>query len=221
MRLRKSLNDSASAVRNVVDRAGGQWDGQAEHAGARGLVANVEVEGAHLVDAVGADVVEDVEERVVLRHPRRGLGQARRDEIDAVSGFKSEAAVFGRDDVGALVHVDLFVVHVDAAAHGWVLRGVVTGHEVVPGVVRNVVRAAGLVDVQESHGAIAVADFDAHAAAAWETWPVGDAVGVDLATENANGGAVLVVRSDRDGGGRRHGGSEAEDGGESELHFVW
>lgn len=54
--------------------------------GARGLVADGEVDAAHLVVTPVADGVLDVEELVVLGDPAVGLGQAAGQVVHAVGG---------------------------------------------------------------------------------------------------------------------------------------
>ncbi|KAL1844739.1 hypothetical protein VTK73DRAFT_1880 [Phialemonium thermophilum] len=85
---------------------------------------------------------------------------------------------------------------------------------VVPGVVADVVGAAGLVDAQEVDGAPLVAQAHADVVAVDGARPVGHAVGVDLAAEHADGGRVAVVRGGPDGaaagGGDRGAGGEQQ-----------
>lgn len=104
--------------------------------------------------------------------------------------------VFGLDQAGALGGIDLLDLDVNTAAIEGVRLGRFAGLEVDPGVVADVVGAAGLVDAQEVDGAALVAELDADVVAVNGSGPVGDAVGVDLAAENTDRGRVLVVGSD-------------------------
>src|SRR5262249_48011917 len=104
------------------------------------------------------------------------------------------------------------VLHGDGAARDGVVDGRLARLQVVPGVVADVVGALGLVDAQQADGAAAVAQLDADVVAVDGAGPVGDAVGVDLAAEDADRGRVAVVRGGPDalGGGAGPEGEEAE-----------
>lgn len=86
--------------------------------------------------------------------------------------------------------------------------------------------AAGLVDLEEVEAAVAVGDLDADVVAVDAHGPVSNAVGVDLAAQNTNGGRVLLVGSDAgasavttDGNGRDGGGGGSKEGSEGSKHF--
>ena len=75
-----------------------------------------------------------------------------------------------------------------------------------------------------------MADLDTHVVTVDAHGPVGDSIGVDLASEDANAGAVLNMRSNRDGTSLRKdflsrksscsGSKNAHNGGDEELHIV-
>lgn len=79
--------------------------------------------------------------------------------------------------------------------------------------------------MQEVDGAAVGGDFEAEVVARGKAGEVGDAVCVDVAAEDADGGAVFVVGRDGDagstgGGGSSRGGEVAESGGGGEgKHF--
>ena len=63
-----------------------------------------------------------------------------------------------------------------------------TGGQVVPGVVGDIVSSGGVVDAKEGNGAAGggVGEFDTDVVAVYFLSPVCDAVGVDLATKDTN-----------------------------------
>lgn len=182
---------------------------------------------ALLVDAVLADGVVDVVQLVVLGDPALGLAQARGDVVHRVGGGEGKLAVV--EEVLALGGVDVLVVHVDATSHLGVLGGRLAEAKVVPGIVRDVVGTAGRVNLEEIDGAALVGDLDADIVAVNGTGPVGDAVGVDLATQDSDAAGVHVVRSDaaraglasRERVGRDKGSSSRDNSGELGEHFEW
>lgn len=191
------------------------------------LVAHRQVEGAVLVITIVAHGIEDVDELVVLSSKRAWLVQAVGHVVDAVGGAERQLAVV--QQVGALADVDKLPVHVDAAALLGVDGGGLAKDEGVPGVVGDVVGAAGGVNLEDVERAALVGELDADVVAVDVAGPVGDAVGVDVAAEDADGGRVLLVGGDGDGaatgedGGRDGGGGggeEAERRGEG-RHLVF
>lgn len=211
------INDLASAVLDVLDNQARRLVQDTELVRAARLVALLEVERADLVVAVLALGVDDVDELVVARHPRAGLLQAADDKVDAVGRAQGQLAVV--QQAVALAVVDVLPLDVDAAARVRVLRRGLAEDELVPGVVRDVVRAAGAVDLEHVEAAALVAQLHADVVAVDVAGPVGHAVGVDQPAQHAHRRRVLVVGGDgdgacsgedrgRDGGGRR--GEEAE-----------
>jgi hypothetical protein len=224
-------NTSSSAVSNVGHVLTGQRSVDAENAVcACRLVADAQVQGALLINTNGADGVENVPETVVLGDPGVGFADAGSDEVHAVGGGECKLAVRVVEKVGALVHVDALVLHVDTTAHGRVNGGVLAGDKSVPCIVAHVVGTSRLVDTEKVERTALVADLDTHVIAANAHGPVGDSVGVDLASEDTNTGGEFDMRSGRDsaslledllGGKSSCSGSEnAQNGGDRELHVV-
>lgn len=220
----------AGGVADVEDWGAGVLDGEAELVGALGLVGVGPVEGALLVAAPGADGVDDVVEEVVVGDPAARLVEAGGEEIHAVGGAERQLAAVGADELAALGGVDRLVLHGDAAAADGLVGGRVARVEVVPGIVADVVGAARGVDAQQVQLAVLVGQRDAEVGAVDGAGPVGDAVGVDLAAEDADRRRVAVVGGGPDGaavagaafqqrfaGGRRCGGGLREEGDEDEL----
>lgn len=224
-----SSNLLASAVGNVDDVAVELLD-RSEAARADRLVADGEVEVADLVNAVLADGVVDVVEVVVLGDPALGLAEARSEVVHAVRGRERQLAVL--HEALALGSAHDLVVHVDTTTLVGILGGRLAVGEVVPGIVGDVVGTTRLVDAEEVEGTALVGDLDADVVAADGTRPVGDAVGVDLATDNTNAAGVFNVGSDagragstrRDGTGRdqssRSSGDDSSEGGQHFDGFV-
>jgi hypothetical protein len=129
----------------------------------------------------------------------------------------------------AILHIGSLVCHVNAAAHGGVDGGVLASDKSVPGIVAHVIGTSGLIDAQQVERAALMADFDTHIVASNAHRPVGNAVGVDLASKNTDRARVLNMRSSRNGasllekllsGKSSCSDSEnAQNGGERELHF--
>lgn len=184
----------ASAVLNVGDLEAGGRVVLAQGVRALGLVADAQVESALLIVTVVADRVEDVDELVVLGDPAALVLGARADVAHAVGGRERQLAVV--HEVLALVGIDEFVVHGDATAGVRLVLGRLAKGEVVPGVVRDVVGTTRLVNLQEVDAAALVRDLDANVIAVDTHGPVGNTVGVDLASDNTDGGRVLLVGSD-------------------------
>ena len=111
-----------------------------------GLVAFGQIEGALLVPAIVADRIEDVGELIVVGDPAALVVQARCNVVDAVGRGHGQLSVV--EEVIALVRRHKLVVHVDAATPVRLLRRRLAKSEVVPGVVGNVVRTTGLVNLQ-------------------------------------------------------------------------
>lgn len=180
-------------------------------------------EVALLVVADGADGVGDVVEDVVVAHPALLVGEAAREEVHAIRGAEGEFMALGINQVLALGHVDVLVLHLDGPASDGLVGGRVAGVEVVPGIVADVVGALGLVDAEEVQGAALVGEGDADVGAGDGGGPVGDAVGVDFAAEDADGGGVAVVGGGPDGGcGGGEGGLDGEEEEEEERQeWSW
>lgn len=159
---------------------------------ALGLVAHGAVVSASLVPAVLADRVEEVDELVVAADPAV-LSDARIDKVDTVGSSEVEFSI--SHEAPAVVRRNKLVLHVDAAARSGAFLGTHAEAKVVPGIVGDVVGAAGRVNLQEMDAAAAVADSDADVVAVNSAGPVGNSVGVDVATENTNGRGVLLMRS--------------------------
>lgn len=217
----------AGAVSNVGDALATVGDLRTQSVRARRLVALAEIESADLVVSVLAEGIGHVDELVVLVDPAVGLAHAAGHVVHAVGGGQGQLAVV--EEVAALAGIDELVGHVDAAAGVGVLLGALAEAKVVPGIVGDVVGAAGLVDLEEVEASVAVGDLDADVVAVNAHGPVGNTVGVDEAAQHADGGRVLLVGSDacasaltsaagdrngRDGGSR--GSQDSSDGGE---HF--
>lgn len=176
---------------------------------AAGLVAHSQVEGADLVITVVAHGIEDVDELVVLSSKGVGLLKAAGDIVDAVGSAERQLAVV--QQIGALAVVDELPVHGVAAALLGVGSGGLAEDERVPGIIGDVVGAAGGVDLEDVEGAALVGELDADVVAVDVSGPVGDAVGVDVAAEDADGGRVLLVGGDGDGAAS--GEDDSRDGG--------
>jgi len=220
-----SLGDNAGAVADVGDSLALHDGLQTELVRARGLVALGQVGIlALLVEAKGAGAVGDVVEGEVVADPRVGL-LAAGDKVHGVGGGEGKGLVVGLEQVGALTHVDIFVGGRDATTLDRVFLGTLAGDEVVVGVVGNVVSSARLVDLEQVDAAAVGTDFDAHLVAVNCAGPVGDAVGVDLATKDAdrrregvmgsNGDAVVTLGGDGQSGSA---GREGCNGCDREVH---
>ena len=222
--LLQGLGNDAGTVCDVLDSRAFHGGLKAELVRAGGLVALGKVRVlAPLVDAKGAGRVGDVEEGEVVADPGVGL-LAAGDEVHGVCGGEGKSLVLGQEEVLALAHGDVLVGSRNATAHDGVISGGLAGDEVVVGVVGDVVCATGSVNLEEVDTAAVGRDANAHLVAANSAGPVGDAVGIDLATKYTNRRRVSVVRSDFDGltlGGNRKGrgaGREGCNGGDGEEH---
>jgi hypothetical protein len=178
-----------------------------------------------------ARLVVQVDELVVLANP--AVCGARDSECGAGGSRERQLAVV--EEVLALVGIDELIVHGHAAAALGVRGGRLAGDEVVPGVVGDVMGTARSVNLQEVDAAAGVSDLDTDFVAVNGARPVGNAVGVDLASEDTHGGRVLLMGSDadtlastasnllkragRDGGGR--GNEESSNGGKHFDGCVW
>jgi hypothetical protein len=224
-------NASSSAVSDVGNVLTAQRGVDAENAVcACRLVADAQVQGALLIDTNGADGVENVPETVVLGDPAVRLADAGSDEVHAVGGGECKLAIRVVEKVRALVHVNGLVLHVNTTAHGRVDSSVLAGDESVPCIVAHVVSTSRLVDTEKMERAALVADLDTHVIAANTHRPIGNSVGVDLASEDTNAGGELDMRSGRDsasllkdllsGKSSCSGSENAQNGGDRELHVV-
>lgn len=185
---------------------------------ARRLVADGEVDTTLLIPAPVADRVLDVEQLVVLGNPAVGLGEAAGDVVHAVGGREGEAASL--EVLQAVVRRDDLDLHVDRAAGNRVLRGALARLEIGPGVVRDVVGSAGLIDAQEFDRAAVVRDPDAYVVAVDGHGPVGYPVGVDLAAQDANRRAVCVVWRNASGFGTDRSGQPGKKKSGEQEHVV-
>jgi hypothetical protein len=214
--LLQSLGDNASAVGDVGDCLAFHSGLQTELVRAGRLVALGQVRVfTPLINAHGAGAVGDVEEGEVVADPGVGL-LAAGDKVHGVGGGEGEGLVVGLEQVRTLAHVDVLVGGSDTATLDWVFLGSLAGDEVVVGVVRDIEGSAGLVDLEQVDATAVGVDLDAHVVAANGAGPVGDAVGVDLATKNTDRGRELGVGSDRNAvvtlGGDGQSGSAGREG---------
>lgn len=192
-----SSNELAGAVLDVPDGKVESLVG-AETRGASRLVADSQVESAGLVDTPVADGVKDVVQLVVLGDEAVGLAQARGDVVHAVGASEGKLAVV--HEVRAFASRSVLVLHVDATAHVRLLGSRLAEAKVVPGIVRDVVGTARLINLEEVDTSARVGNLDADVVAANGAGPVGNAVGVDLAAQDTNGGRVLLMGSHADSG---------------------
>lgn len=181
------------------------------------LVANCQVESADLVPAIFADGVKDVDKLVVLGNPAVWLRDASTDIAHAVGGRERQLAVC--EEVLALVGRDCLIFHGDAASHLRAVRGRLAKGKVVPGIVRDVVGTTRLVNLEEVEAAALIRHLDADVVAGDCFGPVGNTVGVDLASNHTDGRRVLIMGGDADplatlgDDTSRDGGSRGDDDG--------
>lgn len=147
---------------------------------ASGLVRVWVVEVARFVATESTQRIEDVVEDVVLADPGIVLLETAGEKVHAVGSAEREVAVFCIDEVFAVGGINVLVGHLDGAAGSGLLGGRVTGVEIVPGIVADVVGAFGLIDAEEVDGAVLVGEGDADVCAVDRLGPVGDAISVDL-----------------------------------------
>ncbi|KAI9148181.1 LOW QUALITY PROTEIN: putative alanine aminotransferase [Paramyrothecium foliicola] len=188
--------DDASTVSPLgyrMFKTGASGNHFAEHVWACGLIGCGPVELALLVAAEAADGVEHVVQHVVLSNPGVWLVKAAREEVHAIGGAERQLVIVGPYQVFALFRIEVLKRHCSGSAGGWLVGGTVAGEEVIPSIVADVVRAAGLVDSQEFNGAIAVAEGDADVVAVDGAGPVSNAVGVYLTTQHTDRGRVAVM----------------------------
>lgn len=200
-----------------------------ETRGARRLVADGEVEGALLVDTPVADGVEDVVELVVLGDVAVGLLQARGDVVHAVGTSEGNVLALVEERT-TFAGWAVLVLHVDTAAVVRLDGGRLAKGKVVPGIVGDIVGTTGLVDLEEVDAAATVGNLDTDVVAAHAARPVGNSVGVDLATQDTDGRGVLLVGSDADGtrstalelsrSSGDDGSRSSEESGDKAEHFV-
>ena len=178
--------------------------------GARGLVGDRKVESAGLVVTPGASRVEDVVESVVLGNEAARLAKAASQVVHAVGSGKGKAAIRSVDKARAVGGRYDLVIGSDASTSGRIGSGRLSSRQIVPGIVRDVVGATGLVDVEKIHGSIANGNLDADVVAVDRHGPVGNTVGINLAAQNTDGRRVLLVGSnaDADSGGDRSASNE-------------
>lgn len=98
------------------------------------------------------------------------------------------------DQVGALLGVQVLVLHLDGAAGRGAVQGRLARVQVVPGVVGHVVGALRLVDAQQLDAPPRVGDGHANVATRHRVGPVRHPVRVDFASQDPNGRRVAVVR---------------------------
>lgn len=185
-----------------------------------GLVGPVlPIQRALLVIAHGTDGIVDVVEDVVLPDPAIRVLEAAEQVIHAIRRTQRQPAAVRLEQAAARGRRGILVGHGDAAAGNRVLGRGFPRLEIIPRVIADIVRAAGLVDAQEMDGAVAVAELDADVGAVHAHGPVGHAVRVDFAAEDPDGGGVAGVRRDGDVDGGVCGGEAKERcGGDAEGH---
>lgn len=157
------------------------------------------VERALLVDAPGADWIQYVIERIMRGEPALRLIEATGQKVHAVGGAQRKFVAVGPDEAGALGRVDVDIVHCDGATGGWLRRRRLPGHEIVPGVIADVVCSARLIYAQKPDLSASVAERNANVGTIHGPRPVCDSVSVDLATQDTNGRGIAVVRRCPDG----------------------
>ena len=187
---------------------------------ASSLVALVQVQRASLIVTILADGIQHVVQLIVLSSIAvRFVLHASRNIVHAVGSRQGNLAIV--QQVSTLAGRTVLPVHVDAAALVRLLVSALAKGEVVPRIVRDVVRAARGVNFQHVEAAAAVRDLDANVVAADRTRPVRHAVGVDVAPHDADGARVHIVRSDAgslaalgEGGSASDGSRGREEGGD-------
>lgn len=173
------------------------------------------VEVARFVATESTQRIEDVVQDIVLADPGIVLLETAGEEVHAIRSAERKVTMFRVNEVLAVGSVDVLVGHLDGAAGGGLVGGRVTGVEIVPGIVAYIVCAFGLIDAEEVDGAVLVGEGDADVCAVDRLGPVGDAISVDLASQDAyrrrkgivgrgpDGSAVapLAIAPDRRSGG--------------------
>lgn len=149
------------------------------------------VQLALLIIAQRADRVGDVEQHVVLPDPAVRILQAAREVVHAVGGAQRQPVRV--DEVLAAGRFRVLIGHGNGPSSDWLLGGGLARLQIIPRVVADIISTARLVDAQEMHGAVAVAQFDADVVAVDAHGPVCDPVRVDLAPQHADRGRVAVV----------------------------
>lgn len=189
----------AARVLDVEDRGILQRVRQPQGMATGRLVLCRPIQRARLVVAQRANRIEDIVQDIVVCNPAVLLRKAIREVIHAIRCAEGHFAARCIDQAAALARVGGLELHGNRAASDRLVGRRVAGVEVVPGVVADVVGAAGLVDAQQVDLAPAVGEGDADVVAGDALGPVGDAVGVDFAAEHADAGRVAVVRGGPDG----------------------
>jgi hypothetical protein len=213
----------ASAVGQVGDRLV-EGTTHAKTRRACGLVADVEVDGAHLINTLLAERVVDVDQLEVLADPAARVAHAGRGVVHAVARRQGELAVV--EEISALAGVDKLIGHLDTAAALGILASRLASDESVPGIVGDVVGTCRRVDLENVQAVGTIGDLDTNVVAADRTRPVGNPVGVDLAAEDSNGGGVLLMGGDAGsaatlgGDGRDEGSRSGNEGGGSGEHHL-
>jgi len=155
--------------------------------GAGSLVGVGPVERADLVMTPVADGVDNVVQDIVPGDPAVRVGKAACQEVHAVGGAQGHLVAVGVEEGSTLGGIQDLVLHVNTTTGGGGLGGRLAGHEVVPGIVADVVRAARGVDAEDVDGAAFVAQLDAEVVAIHVSGPVGNAVSIDLAAQDTDG----------------------------------
>lgn len=186
---------------------------------AQGVIALNERRGvihlAPLVEAKGAHHIRDVVESGVVTAESAGLAVVLVVRVERREG---QLAVRSLDDVLAVAHGDDLVLCRHGVAGDCLLARTGASHEVVPGVVADVVGAARGVDVQDIDAAAVGLDFKADVVAVDGHGEVGDAVDVDVTAWDADGGRVLDMRSEGDALSAGGGDEANSDGGNLGKH---
>jgi len=212
-----------SAVGDVLDGVGSENSGNTELVRARRLVGDRKVESAGLVVTPGASRVENVVESVMLSNKAARLAKAAGQVVHAVGSGEGKATVRGVDKARTLRGRYDLIVGSDSSTSGRIGSGRLSSRQVVPGVIRDVVSATGLVDVEKIDGSISNGNLDADVVAVDRHGPVGNTVGINLAAQNTDGRRVLLVGSnaDADSGGDRSASNEGVNLGKHLVEVIW
>jgi hypothetical protein len=154
---------------------------------ARGLVADSHIKVAHLIEAPRARSILDVIQRSVLPNPR--VGRAPNEVINRVRSHDRQFPVRSLDKRSTFRHRKLLPIRRDPTTHSRSFFSALSSVEVVPGVVGDVEGAAGGIDGQQVNSATGrgFGYLDADTVTAGFERPIGDAVCVDKAAEDADG----------------------------------
>lgn len=124
---------------------------------------------------------------MVLGDPAIRFCQTAGQEVHAVGSREGQLGAVSLDEVGTFRGVHLLVLHVDTSAGNGIDGSRLARLEVGPGVVTDVMCAAGLVNSEKIDGAISISELDTDVVAIDGARPVGNAIGINLTAENADG----------------------------------